>query len=217
MTLTIVSACLKGGAGKSTVASTIADVLHASGHRTLVVDVDSQRTLARWAAVASEAERPGPSVVGVEGGALRRELERLSPLFDVVVVDCPPKLGKETRAAILAADLVLVPLTPGPGDLWALDATLELIEEVRVVRPELRAAAVINRANAQTAITRAMREEVASRLAVLGPVLSSRVAFPEAMALGQGVSTYAPGTRAAEEAHAVTEAALALLERRAAA
>lgn len=213
MTTTITSACLKGGSGKSTVAKTIATTLHARGHRTLVVDTDPQRTLLRWSARGADLGVDGPLVLAIEGDALRRDLPKASRGYDVVVIDCPPRHSRETRAAILLSDLVLVPISPGPGDLWALEETAALVDELRGgARLELVARAVLNRADDRTALTRDMRAAVTRHIPLLGVSLANRVAYPEAMASGEGVTTYDRRGRAAREAEALTDAALAAVE-----
>src|SRR5882757_756861 len=143
----IITVCnLKGGSGKSTVALAIATTLHTAGHKVLLVDTDVQGTARTWATVAADAEHDGPPVVAVDGRSLRRDLERVSQGFDVAVIDTAPRLGAEVRPALLVADLVVLPVVPGAGDVWALRATLDVIDEARDVRPDLLVGLVLNRA-----------------------------------------------------------------------
>jgi chromosome partitioning protein len=214
MAIVIVVANLKGGSGKTAVAVAIATTLHTAGHKVLIVDTDTQGTARTWAAVAADANRDGPPVVALDGRSLRRDLDRVTVGFDVAVIDTAPRLGAEVRAALLVADLVLIPTTPGPGDVWALRATLDVIDEARGVRPDLRAALVLNRAT-HTALSSA----TAATLATMGiPVLGSlgdRVAHGEALAAGRGVIDYAPSSKAAAEVQHLTRAILKALERKA--
>lgn len=198
MAIVIAVANLKGGAGKSTVALALATTLHGAGHRVLLVDTDSQGTARAWAAVAADAEHDGPPVVGVEGKSLRRDLERVARGFDVVIVDTAPRLGAEVRPALLVADLVVLPVVPGAGDVWALRTTLDVIDEARDARPDLRVGLVLNRATrtALSSITATSLE--ATGIPLLGS-LGDRVAFGEALAAGRGVIEHAPGSKAAEE------------------
>ena len=212
MALVIGIAALKGGVGKSTIAINLASHLHRHKHRVLVVDGDSQGTCRGWAAIAAGAERDTPPVVSM-GPEMRRDIARVAGGFDVVVIDTPPRLGAEQRAAMLVSDLVLIPVTPGPADVWALQETLALLDEARDLRPELRTAIVLNRMSPRTAlasVTRGAIEE--SGVTALKSILGNRVAFGEAMATGQGVVTYAPNSIAAQEIEQVATEALALLE-----
>jgi MinD superfamily P-loop ATPase len=104
--------------GKSTITLNLATCLHLAGHRAIVIDTDPQGTCRMWAAKAAEVEHVGPPVVAMDGKTLRRDLERVSSGFDVAIIDCPPRMGAETRSAMLASDLVVLPVTPGAADVW---------------------------------------------------------------------------------------------------
>jgi chromosome partitioning protein len=205
--LVLAVANLKGGVGKSTLALNMATTLHHAKRRTLLVDTDGQGTCRTWAAVASDAEQDGPPVVAVDGRSLRRDLERVSAGFDVVILDTSPRLGAEVRAAMLVADLVLLPVVPGAADVWALRETVAVLDEARGLRPEIQMGVVLNRASRTTltGVTRSALEEL--KVPVLG-ALGDRVAFGEATAKGLGVVTYAPGSKAAAEIEELVGAVL---------
>lgn len=191
---------LKGGVGKSTVAANLATCYHASGRRVLAVDADPQGTLRSWAAVAAEGGVEGPPVVGVDSRALSREIPNLGRDYDVIVIDCPARLGPESRAAMMVADLVLLPSQPGPADAWALRQTLDVLAEAQAVRPQLEARIVLNRVDSRTTLSELARANADGLdVEVLGEGLGNRVAFAEAILAGKGVSTYAPGSAAAAE------------------
>ena len=212
MALVIAVASLKGGTGKSTIAINLAACLHNNKHRVLIVDADSQGTCRGWASIAAAADRDTPPVVSM-GSELRRDLAKVSGGFDVVVLDSPPRLGSEQRAAMLVADLVLMPVTPGPADVWALQETLTLLADARELRPEIKAAIVMNRVNSRTSLAGVTHDALASSgIPTLKTTLGSRVAYGEALATGQGVGTYAPGSAAAIEVEALAQESLALLK-----
>lgn len=212
MPLTIAVANLKGGVGKSTVTINLATCLHRAGHKVLIIDADSQGTCQSWAAVAAERKHDGPPVVGLSGPALRQHLPVVGASFDVVLIDTPPRIGLEAKTAMLAADLVVMPVTPGAADVWALQETVAAIEEARMLRPELRARALLNRADRTTLSKLAGQALGGLGVAVLGAPLSSRVAFGEATLAGQGVIDYASDSAAADEVRAMTTAVLAVFQ-----
>lgn len=207
----IAVAALKGGVGKSTVALTLATTLHAAKHRVLVADCDPQGTCRAWAARAADEGHEGPAVVALDGRQLRRDLERVAAGVDVVIVDTPPRLGADARAAMLVADLVLLPTTPGAADLWALQETIAVLAEVRAMR-DVRAAVVLNRLD-RTTLARLAREAAAELdVPTLSATLGARVAFGEAILAGLGVVQHAPESVAADEARKLTAAVLAALK-----
>lgn len=210
----IAVASLKGGAGKTTIATNLAAALHLSKHRTLLVDADPQGTSMQWGEVAASAGVDGPPVVAMKGAGLRENVHRVGEGYDVVVIDAPPRLGAEQKAAMLAAHLVLLPVTPGGADLWALGQTLEVLEDVRALRPDLKAAIVTNRVDSRTAFSRQLLEALKkeSTVPTLKASLGQRVAYAEALTAGHGVLSY-PGASppARKEMQALAREVLRLL------
>lgn len=197
---------LKGGVGKSTLAVNLAAQWHRDGNRVLLVDADSQGTASQWRAVGKTAGHDGPEAVALTGARLRAELGRRTDGIDHVVIDTPPRLTGEARAAILVSHMVLVPLGPGPADLWSARETLAMVADARKLRPDLVAGLVLVRLDTRTALGRASVEATSKLgLPLLGQ-LGSRVAYPEALAAGLGVTDYAPRSPAASEIEALARA-----------
>src|SRR3546814_13377896 len=65
------------------------------------------------------------------------------------------------RSALLAADVVLIPVQPSPFDGWASAEMLSLLGEARIYRPQLAARFVLNRCGARTVIAREPAETLA--------------------------------------------------------
>lgn len=202
----------KGGAGKSTVAVNLAAEAVARGLRVLLVDADPQATARTWAAVAARHGHPIPTIVAM-GAEMHRpeQLPQLARGYDLAVVDCAPRADETQRAALLVADLAVLPCGPSAFDAWALTSSLDLVQEARRLRPDLAAAVLVTRKQGRTALGQGARDVLASGgLPVLASELGYRVAYQEAAASGQGVSTYAPRGEAAAEVRALLDEVLAL-------
>ena len=203
----------KGGSGKTTTAIAVVSEWHRRGLRALLVDADPQGSSRTWGDVAAEAGHSAPTVVAMGAGLHRPDqLPALAKNYDVVAIDCPPRHGEIQRAALMVADLVVLPCGPTGIDAWALGATLDLISEARTVRPTLQAVVLITRKMQRTALGKGARETLASSgLPVLSTELGYRVTFQEAPTAGLGVTTYATESQAADEVRALVEELSTLL------
>ena len=203
----------KGGASKSTLAINIAAELHRRRCRVLLVDADPQGTASTWVAVAAEQQRPAPTLVAM-GATMAQadQLPRLAAGFDHIIIDGPPRLGEVQRAMMLVATCALLPCVPSTRDVWAMSEALELVKEARArVRPDLVAAVMLVRTQPRASITRLSRAALqACGLPVLAAELGQRVAFPQALAAGLGVTEFDPEGRAAEETRALVDELLSL-------
>jgi chromosome partitioning protein len=207
MALIITVAQQKGGAGKTMVAANLAAHWGAT-QRVAILDIDPQRSLARWHKLRTAGNRaPTLTFSDVSGWRVAAALDRLARDADIVIIDTPPHIDTDATRAIRAASLVLIPLQPSPPDLWAAEGTLKLAATER--RP---VALALNRAPAKSRLRTAIENEIAGRgLNLLPAVLGNRTAYAQAFATGMGVTEGArPGLAGAELAAlaaAVLEAA----------
>lgn len=194
----------KGGVGKTTLAVHIAMGLARNGGRILLVDADPQGSALDWAAIRSvDAVFP---VIGLPRPTLHRELPKLAVDYTAVVIDGPPRVNDVARSAILASDLVIIPVQPSPYDVWAAREIVDLLSEASSFRENVRSAFLINRKIVNTAIGRDVEEALADyRLPVLKAQICQRVAFAESAATGQTVLETARDGIASQEIQALVE------------
>lgn len=202
----------KGGVGKTTLAVHVAAALSARGSRVLLLDADTQGSAMDWAA-AREGDPLFP-VAGLPKKTIHRELPGLSEGFQHVVIDGPPRVYDVARSAIMASDLVVIPIQPSPYDVWAAKEVVDLIGEASAFKPDLKTVFAVNRKIVNTAIGR----DVADALAVYDaiPVLKSavcqRIAFAESAAQGKTVMECEPGGAAAAEIEALAREILEVVK-----
>lgn len=192
----------KGGVGKTTLAVNLAASFSRDGSRVLLIDADPQGSALDWAA-AREGD-PLFSVVGFPRPTVHKDIAQLGQGYDHIVIDGPPRVTDLARSAIMAADVVLIPVQPSPYDIWAADEVVKLIEKARVYKDALKAAFVVNRKIVNTAIGRDVGEALAAYpVPALAASVTQRVVFAEAVAQGQAVHELNAEGPAAVEIEAV--------------
>ncbi|MBD2066245.1 AAA family ATPase [Leptolyngbya sp. FACHB-671] len=205
----IALASLKGGAGKTTLAVHLAHAIALSKKRVLLADADPQSSASDWAAARSD--KPPFPVVGIARNTLHRDLPELLENYDHCVIDTPPRVSALARSAILASDLVLIPCQPSSYDIWAAAETVQLVEEARGFKPDLKAAFLINRRIVNSAIGREVEEALKDYpFPMLKTAIAQRVAFAEASS-GYTVLETEPNGTAAKEIKQLAKEVLKLM------
>lgn len=200
----------KGGVGKSTLAISIAWELAARGGSVLIVDGDPQGTARIAAEVAIENGKRPPAVVALGKDMCKPENLRRFERFDHVVIDTPAKLGDVQRAALMIAEMALVPISQSGAEVWGNTDTIALISQAQTINAGLRASMVFVRKLANTALGKRARSIFeAQDFPLLAAETSFRVVWQEAVTAGVGVAQYAPKDKAAKELRAVVDEVLA--------
>ena len=198
----------KGGAGKTTLATHLAGELAMQGQRVTLLDADPQGSALDWAQRRLQSGQGRLyGVFGLARDTLHREVPEIAQQADYVVIDGPPRVAALARSALLAADLVLIPVQPSAYDVWATQEMVGLIQEAQVFRPGLRAAFVINRRVVGTVIGREARAALADQpFPTLRSDIAQRIAFADCVAAGKLVWEVSPSGAAAREVAAFAQA-----------
>jgi chromosome partitioning protein len=198
----------KGGAGKTTLATHLAGELAMAGSRVTLLDADPQGSALDWAQRRMQnGQERLYGVFGLARDSLHQEAPQIAVDADYVVIDGPPRVAALARSALLAADLVLIPVQPSAYDVWASHEMVTLIAEARVFRPHLRAAFVINRRVVGTVIGREARAALGDQpFAALQAEVSQRIVFADSVAAGRLACEAAPKCAAAREIAALAQA-----------
>jgi chromosome partitioning protein len=200
----------KGGVGKTTLTVHLATAFSRRGESVLLIDADPQGSALDWS--AARKGKPLFPVAGLPKASLHKELAPLAANYSVVLIDGPPRVYDVARSAIMACDLVLIPVQPSPYDVWAAKEIVDLIHEASVYKPKLKSAFIINRKIVNTAIGRDVAEALAEYpVPVLQAAISQRVLFAESATQGMTVYELSPGNSAEKEMDVLVEEVKELL------
>lgn len=206
----IAVANVKGGAGKTTLATNLAIARAIAGRDVLLVDADNQGSSADFTALRTEQlGEAGYAVARLLGREVRSEVSKMRPKFDEIIIDVGGRDSEGLRAALTVADAVLIPVLPSSFDVWSFSSMVGLAREARVINPELRVLAVLNAADAQGSDNREARELLKETEGVeaLSCQLGRRKAYRNAAAQGRSVIDMTPkDPKAIEELNALVAA-----------
>jgi chromosome partitioning protein len=182
---------LKGGVGKSTIAQNVAIQLAQKGMTVCIADTDTeQKTSVKWSSLRDSSLLSVP-VFSIGMDKVSQEILALKQKFEMVIIDGTPALTELTTRIIILSDLVVVPILPGGGDIWALENFLERYKEAKVTKEsyggKVDIAVVVNRYNDRTTLDREVLSTIQEfGIKVFNTKLTTRVAYREATITGTG-------------------------------
>lgn len=192
----IVVGGIKGGSGKTTVATNLAVIRSGEGKDVLLVDADDQETSTDFTILRNEVLETGAGYTNIKltGAAVRTEILRLKDKYQDIIIDTGGRDTSSQRAALTVADVLLVPFVPRSFDVWTIEKVSKLVSEMKTVNSELQAFMFLNRADprGQDNYDTAEVLKETDALTYLDTPLGARKAFSNAAADGLGVSELKP-------------------------
>jgi len=196
----ITVATMKGGSGKSTVASCLAVHWHLQGRRPTIIDADPQRSIARLA--TRERALGGVPVMEDTTENAWKTARRFSAAGAPVIIDTPGFRSATTLGCIAITDFLLVPVKPSPFDVDRMLDTLDVL--LKGERPVFRC--LLTQTTRDSVIARHVRSELTEvGLPLLQSEMMNRVAYPEAALWGATPSLVDRAGPAARDIAAIVE------------
>lgn len=207
---------LKGGVGKTTIATNLAVCLSHRGNQVCIVDTDlGQQSSMEWSGNREEEKLAVP-VYGVTIKQLTKEVADLQKRYDVVVIDGTPQLSELAERTILASDILLVPLLPSIYDFRGFENFLKRFEQVRDLKQasggDVKAFVLLNRVVANSRISNDIQEAIEEyEIKLLKTKLINRIAYVDSATYGLGVIEY-KDPKAKAEMEALTDEVVEIAE-----
>lgn len=187
---------IKGGTGKTTVATNFVVWLAKQGADVLLVDADEQESATDFTTFREQTlnGETGYTAIRLSGERLRSEVLKLKTKYDHIVIDSGGRDTSSQRAALVCSDVVFVPLQPRSLDFWTISKVQNILNEVRSVKFDLKAFVFLNRADVRSADNKEAGEALSQMEGIefVDQHLGNRKAFANAASQGLSVTELAP-------------------------
>ena len=195
---------LKGGAGKTTIATNLAVAFAKGGDKTLLIDSDKQESALSWFGKRNEDLTKINVVSLADSKALKMQIIDFCGMYDAVIIDGAPQVDLMATVSIMASDLILIPVSPSPYDIWATEAMVERIENAQAVDPDIKAFFLINCFSERTTISKDTTKALDKLdLPLLKSKIGNRVIYADSAISGQSVLEDRSNTKATREIEAL--------------
>jgi len=139
---------IKGGSGKTTIATNLVVMRASTGKKVLLVDADEQKSASDWAEQRDSLGIASSwTTVQLSGASLNSQVLRLSKHYDDIIIDVGGRDTTSQRSALSIADMFLIPFKPRAYDVWTLGKVRLLVNETITVNPSLKCCVFLNQAD----------------------------------------------------------------------
>ena len=194
---TVAVISLKGGSGKTTVATHLALAAHRRGIATLLADTDPQRSSTDVLSIRAE---PGPDVVTVSGPKLMlTKFTALAAGKQLMIIDTAAGAVEDVGEALVLADFAVMVVRPTLLDLAGLARTIAIVR--RLAKPYtvvLNQAPIAREGVEPPVVKRAIKGLEYMQVPLAPVILRSRAIYQTALETGRSAEEMADATAAAE-------------------
>lgn len=188
----IVIGGIKGGSGKTTIASNLAVIRSLDKKKkVLLVDSDEQKSISDWVTHRENSSIITPwTTVALFGASVRSQIKKMMTDYDDVIIDTGGRDTTSQRSALTIADVFIVPFQPRSFDVWTVGSVASIVEEIKLVNPNLKTFFFINRGDPSGGDNQGASEilKEIEGVTFIDTVIGQRKAFANAAAEGLGVN-----------------------------
>lgn len=190
----IVVGGIKGGSGKTTIATNLAVLRASAGKKILLVDADEQKSAWDWSQERDLFSRKSDLIIHnfatvcMSGKCIHYNLNKMIQDYDDIIVDTGGRDTTSQRSALCIAEKLILPFKPSSIDIWTVVPIKGILNEC--INPNLKTYAIISQADPSGKDNQAAIEILKEfeDIETLDFVIGNRKAFRNAAAEGLGVS-----------------------------
>lgn len=200
----------KGGVGKSTTTVNLAVAAALDGKLVMIVDADVQASSMGFRGVR---ENDNIKATAITTPTLHKDLGDLQG-FDLIFIDAGGRDSTVFRSAVMACDLMIIPVLPSVYDVWAAGDTISMVREAIIYKPAIKPRLLLNQLMPNTIMARETLEELEKfkeDIPLLEARLHSRSAYKNSVMQGLGVMEAEPKGKASAEVKALYDEVLRLV------
>jgi chromosome partitioning protein len=187
---------IKGGSGKTTIATNLTIALVKSGREVILVDADDQESATDFTAFRHQTLDGdiGYTAVKITGSELNASVVKLAQKYDDVVIDTGGRDTVSQRSAVSVSHVYLIPFAPRSLDIWTLGRVEKLIAEIKPFNQNLVCLAFINKADARGSYKEEASELLKESKFVqfIDASIGNRISFANSVASGLSVLEFKP-------------------------
>lgn len=202
---TISAINLKGGAAKTSTIINLGGIIHESGRRPILIDCDLQQSATRWSTQGGD-RFPFPVIpikINKNHRQFKEKVDKIAKEHkaDIILFDTPPQIQDEALLTALLSDVILIPISPSPLDIWAAKEAISTVREAREVNKNglPKIILVPSRLMPKTLLAREIRGTLEQFNEPISPSITMRVVMVEACIAGLPIHLYAPGSQSHKE------------------
>lgn len=204
----------KGGSGKSTIALNLAIKLALIGEKTLLLDLDKQKSISdtflRLRDEKSLNDKFKIHIFDEKKEDLKTYLTKASKGFDCIVIDTAGVDSASMREAVFLSDLMIIPCFPSDIDIAVFTKMISLYDDFKDFNKDLKALLILSRARTnpflssklkdlKDNILNLIKEQKIKDIKLCNTILYDRENYITAFSNGLGISEFESKNKKAKD------------------
>lgn len=178
----------KGGVGKTTLTLNLYNWFKQSGLKCGIIDLDVQGSITHLQNTMKDSNIwVDLSLLPVKNVSELADLKDFTE-YELILIDTPPYLSVNLESVISKSDFVLIPCKASPLDVLAIEGTIQLLEDIKLNDPDLKAGIVLTMAIQNSTFQEDIRNMLSGySVPVLKTQIGNRIDYSRSLLIPDGL------------------------------